>query len=154
MGLRIEIVAVDRLREPWARAAMEEYLRRLVRYCLAERRDVKAARGDDARAVEGKRLIAAAGIGPRDRLVALAPQGEGLASENWASMLAGWIGDGVGRAVFLVGGAGGLSRAALAAAHRSLSLGPQTLPHELAQVVLAEQLYRAFTILRGEPYHK
>jgi 23S rRNA (pseudouridine1915-N3)-methyltransferase len=56
--------------------------------------------------------------------------------------------------VFLVGGAGGLSDAVRAAARKVVSLGPQTVSHELAQVILAEQLYRAWTILRGEPYHK
>lgn len=154
--MRIEIVAVDRLRAPWARAAMDEYLARLIRHVPAERREVKASRGADARAVEeeGGRLLAAAAPGLRDRIVALAPSGEPLTSEAWAALLAGWLREGIGRAAFLVGGAGGLSGAVLEAADRTLSLGPQTLSHELAQVVLAEQLYRAFTILRGEPYHK
>lgn len=135
---------------------MGEYLSRIARYCPIERREVKASRGDDALAVEaeGKRLLAAAAAGPGDRVVALAPTGEPLASEVWASILSGWQLDGVGRAVFVVGGAGGLSPAVVEAADRTLSLGPQTLPHELAQVVLAEQIYRAFTIQRGEPYHK
>lgn len=154
--MRIEIIAVDRLRQPWAQAAVGEYLGRVARYAPAVRRDVKPARGDDARAIqeEGERLLAAAAPGPRDRLVAIAPSGEPLASEEWAAILSEWLRDGVARAVFLVGGAGGLSPAVMRAAHRSLSLGPQTLAHELAQVVLAEQLYRAFTIQRGEPYHK
>lgn len=154
--MRIEVLAVDRLREPWARAAMGEYLNRIARYCPVERREVKPAGGDDGRAVEaeGKRLLAAATTRPGDRLIALAPVGEALASEGWAALLANWQLDGVGRAVFVVGGAGGLSPAVLEAADRTLSLGPQTLPHELAQVVLAEQIYRALTIQRGEPYHK
>lgn len=99
-------------------------------------------------------LLAAAGNGPDTRLVALAPSGEALSSESWAEMISEWQREAVGRGVFLVGGAGGLSPAALARVDRKLSLGPQTLSHELAQVVLAEQIYRALTILRGEPYHK
>lgn len=154
--MRIELLAVDRLREPWARAAMGEYLARIERYGPVKRREVKPSRGDDGRAVdaEGRRLLAAAAPRPGDRLVALAPSGEALDSEGWAALLSRWQLEGVGRAVFVVGGAGGLSRAVLEAADRTLSLGPQTLPHELAQVVLAEQIYRAFTIQRGEPYHK
>ncbi|MGH7570912.1 MAG: 23S rRNA (pseudouridine(1915)-N(3))-methyltransferase RlmH [Gemmatimonadota bacterium] len=154
--MRIEIIAVDRLRAPWAKAAVAEYLGRVARYAPAGRRDVKPARGDDARAVreEGERLLTAAAPGPRDRIVALAPTGEQLSSEEWAAIMSGWLLDGVARVVFLLGGAGGLSPAVLEAAHRTLSLGPQTLAHELAQVVLAEQLYRVFTIQRGEPYHK
>jgi 23S rRNA (pseudouridine1915-N3)-methyltransferase len=135
---------------------MEEYLGRMGRYGQVARREVRPARGDGARAVEeeGRRLLALAGDDVGRRLVAVAPAGEALPSEAWAEALAEWQRDGTGRVVFLIGGAGGLSPAVLSAADRTLSLGPQTLSHELAQVVLAEQLYRAFTILRREPYHK
>ncbi len=150
------MLAVDRLRAEWARAAVSEYLGRAARYGPVERREVKAAGRDDARAVEaeGRALLAAADVGPGDRLVALSPEGEGLDSRGWAKLLAGWLNEGIGRVVFVVGGAGGLSPDVLATAARRLSLGCQTLPHELAQVVLAEQLYRAWTLVRGEPYHK
>jgi 23S rRNA (pseudouridine1915-N3)-methyltransferase len=132
-----------------------EYLGRVGRYCPVERRDVKRA-GDDANAVdtEGERLLRSAAVGAADRLVALDRAGEALDSAGWARLLAGSANESVGRIVFLVGGAGGLSREVLSAADRVVSLGPQTLAHELAQVALAEQLYRAWTILRGEPYHK
>lgn len=155
-GVRVEIIAVDKIRAPWANDAMQEYLGRIGHYCEITRSEVRPARGDDARAVdeEGGRLLAATGDKPGTRVVALTPRGEGLSSEAWAGMISEWQRDGVGRGVFLVGGAGGLSRAALEKADRRLSLGPQTLSHEVAQVVLAEQIYRAFTILRGEPYHK
>jgi 23S rRNA (pseudouridine1915-N3)-methyltransferase len=153
--VRIEILAVDRLRAGWAREAVEDYLERVRRYCPVERKDVKRA-GDDAAAVaeEGARLLRLAAPGPSDRLVALDPAGETMDSEGWASLVGGYADEGVGRVVFAVGGAGGLSADVRRAAHRIVSLGPQTLAHELAQVVLAEQLYRAWTILRAEPYHK
>lgn len=154
--MRLEILAVDRIRSAWAQAAVADYLNRLERYGPAARRDVKAARGEGPAGVaeEGERLLRAAAIGPGDRLVALTPGGELLDSEAWAALLGGWRDGGVRRAVFAVGGAGGLAPAVLTAAGLSLSLGRQTISHELAQVVLAEQLYRAWTILRGEPYHK
>lgn len=154
--MHVEIVAVDRIRAPWAREALQEYLERIARYCQVARREVRPARGNGPRTVEeeSSRLLAAAGSGPGARLVALTPDGESLSSEAWAGMISGWQLDRVSRGVFLVGGAGGLSAAALAKVDRKLSLGPQTLSHELTQVVLAEQIYRAFTILRGEPYHK
>ncbi|MBA3584035.1 MAG: 23S rRNA (pseudouridine(1915)-N(3))-methyltransferase RlmH [Gemmatimonadetes bacterium] len=154
--VKIEILAVDRLRAEWARLAMADYLGRIRRYVPIERRDVKAGRGGNGRGreEEGKRLLRTAAIGSADRLVALTSEGGGLGSPAWARMAAEWGNDGVGRMVFVVGGAGGLSPKVLADAHRALSLGPQTLSHELAQVVLAEQIYRAWTILRGEPYHK
>ena len=153
--MRIEVLAVDRLRSAWAREAVAEYLGRVSRYCGVERRDVKRA-GDDEAAVtdEGERLLKAAAPGPSDRLVALDRTGEALDSAGWAALLAGCANEGAGRVVFLVGGAGGLSPAVRRSAHRVVSLGAQTLSHELAQVALAEQLYRAWTIVRGEPYHK
>jgi 23S rRNA (pseudouridine1915-N3)-methyltransferase len=148
-------VAVDRLRARWAREAVEEYLGRVARYCPVERREVKRA-GDDPAAVadEGERILRHAAVGPSDRLVALDSKGEALDSAGWAALLGGYADEGAGRVVFAVGGAGGLAGGVRRAATRVVSLGPQTLAHELAQVVLAEQLYRAWTILRGEPYHK
>jgi len=153
--VRIEILAVDRLRSAWVREAMDEYLGRIGRYCPVERKDVKRA-GDDATAVasEGERLLKAAAPGPADELVALDPAGEALDSTGWAALVGGSAVEGTGRLVFLLGGAAGLSEDVKRAARRRVSLGPQTLSHELAQVVLVEQLYRAWTILRGEPYHK
>ena len=154
--MKIEILAVDRLRAGWAREAVADYLGRVERYVPVERRTVKRARGDDAGAVaeEGKRILAAAALGPADRFVALDPAGKAWSSREWAAAIARWANEGAGTVVFAVGGAGGLSREVRTAADRVVSLGPQTLAHELAQVVLAEQLYRAWTILRREPYHK
>ena len=119
------------------------------------RREVKRA-GDDEPAIadEGERLLRLADAGPADRLVALDPGGDPLDSPGWASLIGKYAEQGVRRVVFVVGGAGGLSEDVRRAASRVVSLGPPTLAHELAQVVLAEQLYRAWTILRGEPYHK
>ena len=153
--MKIEIIAVDRLRSPWAREAVDEYLGRVRRYSAVERKDVKRA-GEDAAAVlrEGERLLKLVAPGPGDRLVALDPAGAPLDSAGWAHLLGGYASEGAGRVVFVVGGAGGLSEAVREAATRIVGLGPQTVSHELAQVVLAEQLYRAWTILRGEPYHK
>ncbi|HET6362717.1 MAG TPA: 23S rRNA (pseudouridine(1915)-N(3))-methyltransferase RlmH [Gemmatimonadota bacterium] len=153
--MKIEILAVDRLRSAWAREAVEEYLRRIGRYCPVERKDVKRA-GEDAEAVaaEGERLLKVAAPGPAVRLVALDPTGDALDSAGWAALVGGSADEGVGRLVFVVGGAAGLAEDVRLAAWRTVGLGPQTLSHELAQVVLLEQLYRAWTILRGEPYHK
>jgi 23S rRNA (pseudouridine1915-N3)-methyltransferase len=153
--VKFEIIAVDRLRAAWAREAVEEYLGRVRRYCPAERKDVKRG-GDDRAAIaaEGERLLGLAAAGPADRLVALDPAGDPLDSAGWSRLLAGFANEAADRVVFLVGGAGGLSDAVRAAARKVVSLGPQTVSHELAQVILAEQLYRAWTILRGEPYHK
>ena len=87
-------------------------------------------------------------------LAALDPRGEQLDSEAFARMLGRLRDDGRPGLTFVIGGADGLGSDLLAKAQRRLSLGPMTLPHGLARVVLAEQLYRAMTILAGHPYHR
>ena len=103
------------------------------------------------RAEEAERLLARRPAG--SRLVALARQGAGWSSEELARRMERWTHE--ARPVALaIGGSHGLAPDLLSAAADRWSLGPLTLPHELARVVVAEQLYRAVTILRGEPYHK
>jgi 23S rRNA (pseudouridine1915-N3)-methyltransferase len=80
-------------------------------------------------------------------------RGDTLTSEDFARYLGRLRDDGAQRIVFAIGPADGWSPAALAGAHRTLSLGRMTLPHELARAVVAEQIYRALTILAGHPYH-
>ncbi len=153
--MQIEIIAVDRLRSDWVWAGVTDYMVRIERFCRIERKHVKPSKKAGAEALEdeGQRILKIAGTASRDRLVALTPQAESLASEGWAALLDEWCIGGVRRAIFAVGGDDGLSPAVIEAADRSVALGPQTLAHELAQVVLVEQLYRAWTIIRGEPYH-
>jgi 23S rRNA (pseudouridine1915-N3)-methyltransferase len=152
--VELVLLTVGRLR-PSFRAACDDYLRRLGR-CLKVRevevREASRAPTVDAqRAEEGERLLAKRPAGAR--LVALARQGTAWSSEELARQVERWQRD--ARTVALViGGSHGLPPDLLAAASDRWSLGPLTLPHELARVVVAEQLYRASTILRGAPYHK
>ena len=151
--MELVLLAVGKLR-PSYREACDDYLRRLSRYAKAREVEVReASRAPTVaaqRAEEGERLLARRPGG--SRLVALARQGSAWSSEELARHVARWQTD--ARPVALaIGGSRGLSPELLASAER-WSLGPLTLPHELARVVVLEQLYRAFTILRGEPYHK
>ena len=98
---------------------------------------------------EARELRAA--IPERSRTIVLDPSGSVLGSETFARRLEGWA---TPSATFVVGGPLGLDRGFVADAHASISLSPMTLPHEIARLVLFEQLYRALTILRGVPYHK
>ena len=91
---------------------------------------------------------------PGDVLVALDVRGKALSSEALAAQMETWMTRGVKVVHLTVGGAEGLSSAVLERADLRWSLGPLTLPHDLAMVVMWEQLYRAMTIIRGEPYHK
>ncbi|HET8649442.1 MAG TPA: 23S rRNA (pseudouridine(1915)-N(3))-methyltransferase RlmH [Gemmatimonadales bacterium] len=151
--MEITLVAVGRLR-PSYRAACDDYLRRLRRYGRISEREVKEASRAPTPAVqqsqEAERLRAALPAGAS--VVALDRLGEAWSSEELARRVTQW--QLAARPVALViGGSTGLAPELLAGAAR-WSLGPLTLPHELARVVVTEQLYRAFTILRGEPYHK
>ena len=152
--MQLALVAVGALR-PAFRELCDEYLRRLGRYAKASEREVKEAgrvpEGPARRAEEGKRLRAVLPEGAH--VVALARDGKGWTSEELAARLDRW--KVAARPVaFVIGGSTGLDPGLLRDAHERWSLGPLTFPHELARVVVAEQLYRACTILEGGPYHK
>ena len=148
------LLAVGKLR-PWCREACDEYLTRIHRYGLIAEREVREAgrAGTPAlrRREETTRLEAAI---PRGAMgVALDGGGPAWSSEELARRLQGWRLAARPLAV-VIGGAFGLEPAFARASDHRWSLGPLTLPHELARVIVLEQWYRAWTILRGEPYHK
>mgnify|MGYP000055989359 CR=1 FL=1 len=93
-------------------------------------------------------------FGDGDVILALDERGKGMTSENFANMLADYRDSGVTQLVFALGGADGHGDEMRSRAARLVSLGPMTLAHGLARVVLAEQIYRAITILTGHPYHR
>jgi 23S rRNA (pseudouridine1915-N3)-methyltransferase len=139
--MRYRVVAVGRIRDAALRAACDEYLKRLTRYARVETVEVK----DDARLEQA--------FSADQRIVALTRAGEPWSSDDLARRTAAW--DQEGRAVDLVvGGADGLPASVLERADARWSLSALTLPHELARLVVLEQLYRAFTIRKGEPYHR
>ncbi|MFW6039950.1 MAG: 23S rRNA (pseudouridine(1915)-N(3))-methyltransferase RlmH [Gemmatimonadota bacterium] len=135
-------------------AAIAEYEARAGRYFGLRVFEAKAGKGDAeaVRADEAKALLAR--LPPRGRVFALTRDGERLDTRGLADELSDIAAFGPGSASWLIGGAFGLSETVLAASDRRVSLSDLTLPHELVRLVLAEQLYRAGTILRGEPYHK
>lgn len=153
--MRVVVAVVGRARGTLA-PAIHEYEARAARYWPLDLREV---REESARALapaivrerEGTRLLEA--IPPGARLVACDERGESFSSERFAA----WLGeqrDCAQDVAFVIGGAYGLDEAVRERATRRLALAPWTLPHDLARLVLAEQLYRAGAILRGEPYHK
>jgi 23S rRNA (pseudouridine1915-N3)-methyltransferase len=138
--VRISVVAVGKLKEQAYRALADDYLGRVRRYVRIDELEVKSA-AELARAL------------PSDSLtVALEVSGERLTSEGFARRLEQWGSRGKGSVAFLIGGAEGIPPELSRAADQKLSLSSMTLPHRLARVVLLEQLYRGFSILRGEPY--
>lgn len=153
--MKIRVLAVGRDRSGLYRPALEEYARRLGRYARFEVVETPEARRHAgtprARDEEGEAILARLRDG--ERVVALDERGREPSSEELAGRLGAWLAGGHDLA-FVVGGADGLAEAVKARADEALSLSRLTLAHRLARLVLLEQLYRAFTILRGEPYHK
>ena len=152
--MRLVVAVVGKARNPALGEAIREYETRAARYWPLVVHEVKEERGTETARVrerEGARL--AEKIPDRARTVACAIGGRSLNSERFADFLR-TARDEDRDLAFLIGGAFGLSPALAEQSQMQLSLSPWTLPHELARLVLAEQIYRAGTIVRGEPYHK
>ena len=160
MPVRIEILAVGEMDQPALRKAAEEYARRLGRYARVVHRRVagepvpaRLTQGEvtRVRAVEGERLLRL--LEPGTYPVALDRGGRALTSEEIATWLNQRATSGDSRLAFLIGGPLGLAPEVLDRCRERWSLSPLTFPHQMVPVILLEQLYRAFRILRGEPYH-
>lgn len=153
--MKLAVVAVGTPRTPGLARAVDEYEERVRRYFRLEVVEVASAGADDpdaARTREGRALL---GRVPEGLAVfALTRGGKALTSTGLARHLGRLATYGRPGAAFVVGGAHGLAPAVLEGADHRLALSPMTLPHELARLVLTEQIYRAGTILRGEPYHR
>jgi 23S rRNA (pseudouridine1915-N3)-methyltransferase len=147
------ILAVGRLRS-YYRDACDDYVRRLRRYTRVDEQEVRETSG--VAAAVGQRRDDAAlleRVPDGALLVALARGGSAWTSRELAGRLERWR-DAAKPLVLVIGGSHGLGTGVLERAGSRWSLGPLTLPHELARVVVAEQIYRGFTILAGERYHK
>jgi 23S rRNA (pseudouridine1915-N3)-methyltransferase len=153
--VRLRVLSVGRDRSGLFAPAVEEYARRLGRYVKFALEEVpearKAAGTPRARDEEGESLLDR--IEDGERVVLLDERGKEPTSPELARRVAGWL-EGARDVTLVLGGSDGHGDAIRARAAETLSLSRLTLAHRLARVVLLEQLYRAFTILRGEPYHK
>lgn len=155
--MRVSLLAVGRPRHAGLAESIRDYETRAARYWpldVIEVKEESATRGasaDHVRDREADRLIER--ITPEARVVACEPGGDVFDSAAFAGFLTKQR-ESAQSVAFVIGGAYGLGERIRQRATRRLSLAPWTLPHELARLVLAEQLYRAGTIVRGEPYHK
>lgn len=155
--MKLRILCVGRLSEAYLRdgcALFEERLRRYLPLTIEELKEQKAGnRGELPRAIsaEGEQLLAR--IAPGSFLVALDERGREMGSEELAGMLERHMIDGTAEWTLVIGGAHGLSDEVRRRADLVLSLSQLTLPHQIARLLLLEQLYRSCTIIRNEPYH-
>lgn len=156
--MRIALLTVGRCKDQKLREAGDGYVKRLGHYTtfvehhVAEERAPKGRPVDQIRAAEGKRLIKI--VPDRAYLVALDLEGQSVDSTGLARKIEEIAARSVGTIAITIGGAFGLAQEVVLMADWQLSLSKMTLPHEMARLVLLEQLYRAFTIMRGESYHK
>ncbi len=162
--MNVTVICVGKLKERFWAEAQGEYVKRLSSFCklqiveLSEERlpaDPSPALIQNALRKEAEAIRAK--IPPRSHVVAMCVEGVLRSSEALADTLRGgaWGGDSAAKGVvFLLGGSFGLDEALKAEADERLSMSPMTFPHHLARVMVLEQLYRAFQILRGSPYHK
>jgi 23S rRNA (pseudouridine1915-N3)-methyltransferase len=153
---RLTIAAVGKIKNRAWLAAQNDYVKRLGRYTSLELVEVKDVVGRSipdavAMAREGEQLLQV--VADSHRLIALTPMGKLRSSPNLARWLQKRVVD-YGRIAFLIGGPLGFSDEVFTACHEQISLSPLTFTHELARILLLEQLYRSCTILAGEQYHK
>lgn len=146
--MKLRIVAAGKVRPPFLRAAVDDYLARLRRYLPVEEIEIRP----DATPKATQALLRA--VPPRYEVWALDGGGQQPTSDDLARLLAERLDQGVKGIAFVIGAADGLPPDVRQRAHLVLSLSRLTLPHRLARLLLAEQLYRALTIIRGEPYNK
>lgn len=159
--MKITIAAVGKIKEKYFTGAIDEYAKRLGRYCKLEFVEVTDEKTPDGasetqelqiKEKEGERLLQK--IPDNAYVIALAIDGKMLDSEELAGQMERWNVSGVSHMVFVIGGSLGLAPAVLKRADYKLSFSKMTFPHQLMRVILLEQIYRSFRIRNHEPYHK
>ncbi|MCY9546334.1 MULTISPECIES: 23S rRNA (pseudouridine(1915)-N(3))-methyltransferase RlmH [Lysinibacillus] len=159
--MNITIVSVGKLKEKYLKMGIDEYVKRLGGYAkmdLIEVPDEKApeqlseAEMEIVKKKEGERILSK--IGPDTYVIALAINGKMKTSEQMSADLESLMTYGKSKIAFVIGGSLGLHDDVLKRADEQQSFGKMTLPHQLMKLVLVEQVYRSFRIMKGEPYHK
>ena len=159
--MKIKIVTVGKLKEKYLKDGIAEYSKRLSRFAnlemieLADEKTPDRASDSENQKIlelEGTRILSK--IGDRDVVIVLAIEGKTLSSEEFSKQLEQAPINGFSTLTFVIGGSLGLSPQVKKRANLSISFGRLTLPHQLMRLVLVEQIYRAFTIQQGSPYHK
>ncbi len=159
--MKITVLCVGKIKEKFYTAAVDEYVKRLSRYSkveIAEVQDEKTVEGasekeeERVRDIEGRRLLSRISDGAY--VIALAIEGESMSSVKLAARLEALAASGTSHMVFVIGGSLGLSSEVMKRSDMQLSFSKLTFPHQLMRVILLEQIYRSFRIIRGEPYHK
>lgn len=159
--MKVKIIAVGKLKEKYLKDGIAEYGKRMIRFAkfeIVELSDEKTpdnaseAQNHQIMEKEGDRILAK--ISERDYVIVLAIEGKQFPSEEFSRIIADTTLRGYSDIVFVIGGSLGLADKVKKRANLKMSFGSLTLPHQLMRLVLAEQIYRAFMIQQGSPYHK
>lgn len=159
--MNISIITVGKVKEKYLTQGIQEFLKRLTPYAKVTITEIKEEQApenlspsemEQVKNREGERILAA--IKTDQTVVALAIEGKNLSSEELAKLLDDYATYGKSNVAFVIGGSLGLADAVLKRADMKLSFSRMTFPHQLMRLILVEQVYRAFRINRGEPYHK
>ena len=159
--MKIKVVTVGKLKEKYLKDGIAEYSKRISRFAKLEMIELadektpdKASESENQKIleIEGQRILSK--VGDRDFVIVLAIEGKTFSSEEFSKQLEEASIKGFSTLTFIIGGSLGLSSSVKNRANLSVSFGRLTLPHQLMRLVLAEQIYRAFTIQQGSPYHK
>lgn len=155
--MKIVMLTIGRTRTPYLAEGIDVYIRRAAHYLpveiceLPDVRTTKALTQERQKQMEGAQILGS--LQPGDALVLMDERGREYTSREFARELSRRMASGLKRLVLAIGGPYGFSPEVYARADGKISLSKMTLPHEMARLMLAEQIYRAMTILRGEPYH-
>ncbi len=155
--MKLSVICVGKTRERFIRDGIEKYRRYLTHYCDLDIKEIKEEKIQDlkdapaVRKKEAEKIFRALPAG--SYLISLDERGEEFTSHEFAAFLNNALESGVRNMVFVLGGAMGLDEQVTAASHKAVALSRWTLTHEMARLVLFEQLYRAFTIIKGKTYH-
>lgn len=159
--MNIQIVSVGKLKEKYLIKGIAEYTKRLTPYAkfsITEVPDEKApenlseAEMEKVKEVEGERILSK--ISPQEYVYVLAIEGKDRSSEEFSKEIQELMIRGKSKITFVIGGSLGLSKEIMKRSNAQISFGKMTYPHQLMRLILVEQIYRAFRIMRNEPYHK
>lgn len=158
--MNITIICIGKLKERYWTEAVEEYSKRLSKYCtllINERKEKLRDNPSKAEEIavkeaEGKSILKQ--IKPEAYVIALEIKGQELTSEKMAKKISNLALEGKSEIIFIIGGSLGLSEEVLKRADFRLSFSKMTFPHQMMRVILLEQIYRSFKIIKNEPYHK
>ena len=156
--MKIKIIALGKIKEKFLKDGIDEFLKRLTPYCPVEIVELSPIEIKDENLVEkilddeGEKILAQ--IKPNSYVITLEINGQELSSEKFSQTISTLINDGVNEIVFVIGSSCGISKQVSKRADFKLSMSKMTFLHQFARLILIEQIYRAFKIMRGETYHK